>query len=167
MVFKDFLKRITKKRDVLDPKGLEKFSPGEQEKILNRLSTKQAEIERVKADEEFERRATILDRRAGIRKGKSRGRGSFREKGRSVSEKFKSIKEFREKNLKRRAMNLEKQAKLETRLGIGIPKKAGKKLEVKPFTLNPTQTSPKLSLKGSTSLGKAKTILKSPPLTLR
>lgn len=164
MAIKDFLKRITKPRDAFDTKGLEKFSSTEQERILNRLGDRQAQISKQKAEEETQKRIALIERQAGIKR-------DTKGEGKSFRERVAGIKKFRERNLERRAMNLKKQADLNKKLGFGVPRNGSdKKLEVKPFKLNPRGLASEGSMKTIKTgvIGPMKsTGLKAPTVTLK
>ena len=101
MVFKELFSKLKP-----DPnKELSKFSQSEQERILNTIGTKESDLLRRKADLLIEKRAAKIEKKLGLRDKESKGKG--------VGGKFQSIKDFRTKNLERRAKNLEVQAKRE------------------------------------------------------
>ncbi len=83
-----------KDRDPFSTKGLEQFSPSEQERILGKIGSKEAELLKRRADVLAEQRIRELERRLGIKEPKE---------SKSVRERLQSVKEFRQRNLKRRA----------------------------------------------------------------
>ena len=99
MVFKELFNKLKPDSN----RELSKFSQSEQERILNTIGTKEADLLRRKADLLIEKRAEKIEKKLGLNKNNQT-------KGQS---KLQGIKDFRTKNLERRAKNLETMAKRE------------------------------------------------------
>ena len=119
MVFERIKKAlIPKKRDPFDPKGLEEFSKGEQERILGRIATKESELLKRRADVVAEKRIERLERKLGIKERSPKDR-------KSIGEKLQTVREFRQKNLAKRAERLKQMTKQEEDFRAG-------RLKIKP-----------------------------------
>ncbi len=131
MVFKKLFAKFKREETA----GLGKFSGSEQERILQAIANKEADILRKQADLIIDERVERLERKAGLNKKK----GSS-----GIKDRLSRIKEFRQRNLARRAANLAKTKKTEElfRAGKLNVKPVGtnqpsKKLDIKPFELKP------------------------------
>jgi len=142
MVFEKLRAKFSLKKDVTSVKGLEKFSEVEQERILNILGTKEAELLRRKADIEIGARTRRLEQQLGL--GEKKKKVGLRERS-------KGIREFRQKNLARRAERLKEFQKKDV-LGQKLREKASnakfnQKLEIKPFQLTNRPGGPTSQIK--------------------
>ncbi len=135
MVFESIRKFIGGRRDPFDPRGLEQFTDIQQERILNRIATKEADILDRKAERLADQRIEKLERRSGL--GERRSIGKL-----GLKEKLGQIKRFREGNLKRQAERSKKFEDNEKDFREG-------RLSVKPVgpkVSDPTQT-PRIKVK--------------------
>jgi len=131
MVFAKFFERFKREETA----GLGKFSGPEQERILQTIANKEADILRRQADRIIEQRVERLEKKAGLNKKVGSG---------GIKDRLARVKEFRQRNLARRAANLAKTKKTEElfRAGKLNVKPVGqnqpaKKLDIKPFELKP------------------------------
>lgn len=126
-------------------KGLDKFTPAQQERILNKIGAKEAELMDKKADRIVEDRVRRIEQRLGL--------SNQQQKGSNLASKLSSLKEYRQKNLARRESNLKRTQEIERKFKNG-------ELKVKPVGQNAQQPRPEL--------GSIKSVkLKAPPVGLR
>jgi len=93
MVLDKIKNLISSRRDIFDPRGLEQFTPKQQERILSKIGAKEAELLERKADAITARRIAQLEKKAGLREPRRPGEKSSLQK----------FKEFRQGNLRRQA----------------------------------------------------------------
>lgn len=143
MVFEKIRKFVGLGKDPLSLRGLEQFTEAQQERILNRITTKEADILDRKAEEVIRKRTERLERGSGLGAKKKLG----------LKEKLKQIKDFRERNLRNQAARTKKFEDNEKAFREG-------RLAVKP--VGPTPSDPTKTAK----LNVKPIQLKAPPKTL-
>lgn len=95
---------LFKKRTPFDTRGLEQFSPKQQEKILNRIGQKEASLIDLKVERETDLRLKQLEKDSGL----------FTEpQKKDFRSKLQGLKDFRQRNFERRARRLKEQKQKE------------------------------------------------------
>lgn len=92
--------KFFRKKDPLSTRGLEEFTGPEQERILNRIATKESELRNRRAEDVAESRIRALEKKSGIR-------------GPSIAGAKGTLKSFREHRLRNLARRAERQKKFE------------------------------------------------------